>query len=132
MTEKTCYDAEMPGRPATKPTPVFGARLAAIRQDRGWSQVEFAQRLGVTVKLATYYEREAHNPTSKTVSKIAAALGVDPVELLGDSATKRASKPGPPSQLEQRINALRELPRDRQKVVLDVLDTFLRDAKHTG
>jgi hypothetical protein len=50
--------------------------------------------------------------------------------LLDSTTGKRsARKPGPASQLEQRIAALRELPRERQKVVLHVIDTFLRDAK---
>jgi transcriptional regulator with XRE-family HTH domain len=126
MTSKTCYAGDMPGRPATKPTPAFGARLAALRQARGWSQVEFARRLGVTVKLATYFEREARNPTAKTIARIAEALGVDPVALLGEPTPKRAAKPGPPSQLEQRIAALRALPRERQKFVVEMLDTVLR------
>ena len=128
-----CYawDA-MPGRPAIKPTPAFGARLAALRQDLGLTQAGLAERLGVTVKAVTYYEREMSSPTTRTLAKIAAALGVEPVELLGEPSPKRAAKPGPPSQLEQRIAALRELPRDRQKVVLDGLDTFLRDAKNSG
>jgi transcriptional regulator with XRE-family HTH domain len=130
MAANLCYAWDvMPGRPTTKPTPPFGARLAALRQERGWTQAELAERLGVTVKTVTYYEREVPNPTTRTLSKIAAAFGVDPATLLDSGAAKRAGKPGPPSQLEQRISALRELPRERQKVVLQVIDTFLRDAK---
>lgn len=121
------------GRPATKPTPTFGARLAALRQARGWTQAELAARLGSTVKMVTYYEREVANPTARTVAKLAAAFGLEPAALFEDRPARRsAAKPGPPSQLEQRIAALRDLPRDRQKVVLQVIDTFLRDARKAG
>lgn len=130
MADNLCYAWDMPGRPATKPTPPFGARLAALRQERGWTQADLAKRMGVSVKNVTYYEREVANPTTRTLSKLATAFGVDPAVLLGSNPPKRAAaKPGPPSQLEQRINALRELPREKQKVVLQVIDTFLRDAK---
>jgi transcriptional regulator with XRE-family HTH domain len=130
MTDKMCYSWDvMPGRPSTKPTPAFGSRLAALRQERGWTQANLAERLGVTVKMVTYYEREAANPTANTLAKIAAAFGIEPATLMETSQVRRAAKPGPPSQLEQRISALRELPRERQKIVLQVLDTFLRDAQ---
>jgi len=120
----------MPGRPTTKPTPAFGARLAALRQERGWTQAALAEKLGVSVKAATYYEREVSSPTTRTLARIAEAFGIEPAALLDSAPAKRAaSKPGPASQLEQRIAALRELPRERQKVVLNVIDTFLRDAQ---
>ena len=86
--------------------------------------------LGVSVKAVTYYEREVSSPTTRTLARVAAAFGVEPSELLDAASGKRAArKPGPASQLEQRIAALREMPRERQKVVLNVIDTFLRDAK---
>jgi len=131
MHDKLCYDWDMmPGRPATKPATVFGARLSALRQERGWTQAELAEKLGVSVKAVTYYEREVSSPNMRTLERVAQALGVDPSELLDATAEKRAArKPGPASQLEQRIAALRELPRERQKVVLQVIDTFLRDAQ---
>ncbi|CEF48330.1 unnamed protein product [uncultured bacterium] len=49
-------------------------------------------------------------------------------ELLGQTP-KAARKPGPSSQLELRIDAFRRLPRGKQKIVLQVIDTFLRDAQ---
>lgn len=131
MPAKLCYAWDiMPGRPTTKPTPAFGARLAALRQERAWTQAQLAEKLGVSVKAVTYYEREVSSPTTRTLARVAEALGVEPSELLDATSGKRAArKPGPASQLEQRIAALRELPRERQKVVLNVIDTFLRDAK---
>lgn len=131
MPAKLCYAWDiMPGRPTTKPTPAFGARLAALRQEREWTQAQLAEKLGVSVKAVTYYEREVSSPTTRTLARVAEAFGVEPSELLDATSGKRAArKPGPASQLEQRIAALRELPRERQKVVLNVIDTFLRDAK---
>lgn len=122
------YNPDMAGRPPSKPAPVFGANLAALRKARGLSQADFAELVGVSLSMVIYYERKATNPSADFVGKAAKVLNVATDELLGHTV-KAARKSGPPSQLEQRIAALRELPRERQKLVLQVLDTFLRDAK---
>jgi len=123
-----CYawDA-MPGRPITKPTPAFGARLAALRQERGWTQVQLAEKLGLTVKMVTYYEREATNPTAKTVAKLAEVFGVEPAAFLEPSAqARRAAKPGPPSEWDKRIAAIRQLPRGKQQKIAEVVEALLK------
>lgn len=120
------YNADMAGRPPTKPAPIFGANLAALRKARGLTQPEFAKQVGLSLSMVIYYERKATNPSAEFVGKAAQTLNVSTDELLG---RKTVRKSGPPSQLEQRISALRGLPRERQKIVLQVLDTFLRDAQ---
>jgi transcriptional regulator with XRE-family HTH domain len=80
--------------------------------------------------MLTYYERRATNPSAAFALKAAELLGVTADELL-DGAGKPARKPGPPSQLEQRIAALRELPRERQKFVVEMIDTVLRAERST-
>jgi transcriptional regulator with XRE-family HTH domain len=128
ISENVPYSADMAGRPATKPAPPFGERLAALRKERGWTQPQLAERLNATVKMVTYLERQAKNPTAKTIEQIAQVFGVPVNALLGSAKISNgAHKPGPPSQLEQRISAVRQLPRSKQKTVLQLLDAFLRD-----
>jgi transcriptional regulator with XRE-family HTH domain len=121
----------MAGRPPSKEAPPFGQRLAALRKTRGYSSAQFARLAGISEDMLTYYERRATNPSAEFVRKAAEVLNA-PIEDLHGIAKKRGGKSGPPSQLEQRIAALRELPRERQKIVLQVLDTFLRDAQKAG
>jgi transcriptional regulator with XRE-family HTH domain len=45
--------------------------LAALQKERGWTQNQLAQQLGVAVKTVIYYERSSPHPTSKTLEKIA-------------------------------------------------------------
>lgn len=122
------YNADMAGRPPTKEAPLFGQRLATLRKARELTQQQLADALGVSIEMLVYYERRAKNPSTDFAKKVAEFFGVSMDELLGRevSATR---KPGPPSHLEQRISALRELPRDKQKVVLQVLDAFLQNAQ---
>ncbi len=121
------YAGFMPaGRPPTKEAPAFGQRLAALRKERGWTQPELAEQLGVSVKAITYYEREASNPTAKTVEQIAKVFGVAPADLIADQDTRpHKRKSGPPSRLEQIFDRISELPRSKQQLVADMLEGFL-------
>ena len=115
----------MAGRPPTKEAPPFGQRMAALRQERGMSQTELAARLNMSRAMVTYYERKAKNPTVDIIQKIANALGVSVDELLNSNGSKSKGKPGPASVLEQQISQVKQLPRSKQKFVVDFLDTFL-------
>jgi len=57
-------------------------------------------------------------------------LAVSVNDLLGIKS-KQPRKPGPSSELETRLEALRKLPRQRQKLVIELLDTILRDSDRT-
>jgi len=119
----------MAGRPTTKEAPIFGQRLAALRQSRAWTQAELADKLGTTVKMVTYYEREAENPTRKTIESIAEVFGVNTAELMGDNAkSARSGKPGPPSQMQQLTQRLAALPKAKQKMVVEMLEGILQKA----
>ena len=126
MTEKTMvYAGFMPaGRPTTKTAPIFGQRLAALRNERGWTQPQLAEQLGVSVKTITYYERAAQNPTAKTLDRIAEVFGVDPSELIKDRRSRK-KKSGPPSRLQLLFDQLSGLPRGKQRVVTDMLEGYL-------
>lgn len=123
------YHRDMAGRPTTKEAPIFGQRLAALRQQRGWTQAELADKLGTTVKMITYYEREAKNPTQSTVESIAEVFGVNAAELMGASPKlMRSAKPGPPSQMQQLTQRLAALPKAKQRMVMDMLEGILQKA----
>jgi DNA-binding XRE family transcriptional regulator len=128
ISEKVSYSADMAGRPATKPAPPFGERLAALRKERGWTQPQLAGRLGITVVMVAYLERRAKNPTAKTVEQIAQVFDVPVNALLGPVKiiSNGAHKPGPPSRLEELTGRLAQLPRGKQKTVVEMLEGFLQ------
>ncbi len=125
IMENMVYTGDMPGgRPTTKKAPPFGERLAVLRKQKGFSQSQLAKKLNVTREMVNYYERRAKNPTGDFVQKVATALGVSTDELLGIKPVK--VQPGPKSKLEQRIDAVKALPKSKQKLVIDLLDTVLK------
>jgi len=114
------------GRPAQREAPPFGRRLAAVRRSKGITQRELAELLSTTQKMVDYYERRATNPALDVVQSCAQALGVPVVALLGEEAAAvPRRKPGPLSQLERRFEAVKQLPRKRQQLILDFLDAMI-------
>jgi transcriptional regulator with XRE-family HTH domain len=126
------YNFPMAGRPPTKEAPEFGKRLAFARKAKGLSQDSFAKMLDTTRGNIAYYERKAGNPTLDFIQRCSQVLNIPLSELTGSpEVIKDKRKTGPPSMLEQRLEAIRHLPRSKQKLLLQVLDTFLRDAKQS-
>ena len=115
------------GRPATKEAPIFGQRLSFYRTQRGLSQNQLAEKLGITRDLVGYYERRCQNPTVDFVQKVAHLLQVSTDELVGNKPIKH--KPGPNPKLVQKFEQVKDLPQAKQKLVSDFLDTVLQSEK---
>ena len=64
-----------------------GINLRAHRTERGLSQEAFADVVGVHRTYMGGLERGERNLTLKTVERIAAQLGLDPLQLLRNPAT---------------------------------------------
>lgn len=60
----------------------FGKRLRALREARGWSQEEFADRAGLHRTYVSAVERGVRNPTLSVLERLAKALGIRLSELL--------------------------------------------------
>lgn len=60
----------------------LGARVQRLRQDRGWSQEEFADRAGLHRTYVSGVERGVRNPTVTVLAKLALGLGVSMPDLV--------------------------------------------------
>jgi len=128
LIPQPAYTWAMPGgRPANKPAPKFGQRMAAFRVARGLSQRELGAKLSMSRDRVVYYERSARNPSMEVVQQIAEFFGVSVSELFNDPVKTR-SKPGPASQFSQIAERLDRLPRAKQRVVAEMLEGFLKQA----
>jgi transcriptional regulator with XRE-family HTH domain len=112
------------GRPATQKAPAFGQRLSVLRKQKGLTQSLFARKVGLSVEMINYYERRCPNPSASFIEKAAKVLGVSTDELIGTKPMK--AQPGPKSKIEQRIDSIKQLPRNKQKLVLDLLETVFQ------
>ncbi len=120
-------DVVMVGRAKT-PAPLFGQRLAGLRKQRGLTQVQFAEQLGISDKLVEYYERRAKNPSMELIKRVADFFEVSPSYFVADEV-QAPRKPGPRSEIDKRVAEIKQLPPKQQRLVLIMLDSFLAQAR---
>ena len=63
------------------PKVMFGNRVRQLRKNRGWSQEEFAHRVGLDRSYMGGVERGERNVSLENICLIAKALEVAPAEL---------------------------------------------------
>ena len=105
----------------------LGERLARFRKERGFTQVELAQCMGITQALITDYERDKLRPYAEMVVRfaLALALGLATDEVLGLRAAPLASVARIPRRFLRRLEALSQLPKRDQEALLRTIDAFL-------
>lgn len=67
-----------------KSRPVFSRNLIEARKKIGISQIELAEKTGLSRRMIAYYELEAVNPPIDKIEVIAKVLGVKVTELIGN------------------------------------------------
>jgi XRE family transcriptional regulator, regulator of sulfur utilization len=72
-----------------KPFGDLAINVWRVREERGWTQQQLAQRAGIKQPRIAEIERSDANPTLLTISRIAHALGVTPDRLLVNPALHR-------------------------------------------
>ena len=68
----------------------FGMRLAALRDERGWSIETLAERLGVSRQAVWYWETGQRLPRAEHFKKIVEVLGLQEQDLLGQATSPAA------------------------------------------
>jgi transcriptional regulator with XRE-family HTH domain len=106
----------------------FGQRLREVRQARGMSRAELAERAEVSRPYLGYLERGTTTPGIDLLVRLAAALGVPPGDLLPVSP---AASPAPAvvrERLRANLDAVMETADDSVLAMLNVLLAALRSA----
>ncbi|CAM3143952.1 anaerobic benzoate catabolism transcriptional regulator [Janthinobacterium lividum] len=106
---------------------VLGARIAQLRKDQGLTQVQLAQALDISQQMVASYEVGRRRVPVSLLPTLARALRVQIDELLG-TAVKVHAKRGPASQLERSMERINELPKQKQRFVVEMLETMLAQA----
>ncbi|MFP1890271.1 helix-turn-helix domain-containing protein [Lonsdalea quercina] len=110
----------------------LGKRITALRKETGLTQVQLAQALNVSQQAVQSWEagrRRIQIPILPAVAKI---LSVHLEGLLGEEAENASRKRGRASSLEQQLQVISQLPRNRQKLVSEILDAVITQAQQAG
>jgi transcriptional regulator with XRE-family HTH domain len=105
----------------------FGKRLSVFRKRRGLTQKELAEKVSMKQYVIASYETGRSQMSLGLLHSVAEVLLIEPSELLGK--VEQSKKRGPTSKIEKLTSELSELPRSKQKVIVDMLEGFLKQTK---
>ncbi|MBW2963141.1 helix-turn-helix domain-containing protein [Mesonia aestuariivivens] len=101
----------------------FGENVATARKKKKLSQSELAKEVGTIAVTIGRYERNEIKPSIDIATKIADALDVSLDYLVGNTDTALEK------DLLKKITDIQKLPEDKKNVVMELLDSFLKQTK---
>lgn len=107
----------------------IGQRIARLRKERGYTQGELSERIGLIQALVSDYERDKLRLHGEMVIRFAQALEVSSDEILGLNNKKKNGDTKISLRLLRRTKKIEELPPSQQKTLLKTIDTFLKGAE---
>jgi transcriptional regulator with XRE-family HTH domain len=102
-----------------------GQRLARIRRERGFTQIELAEKTGMVQTLVSDYERGKLR-LNAMILRFATALEVSTDALLQPAGPVESKKPS--RKVLRRLEQIESLPSAQQSALLRTIDTFLEGA----
>jgi transcriptional regulator with XRE-family HTH domain len=112
------------GRPAKFTRSAFGERLFAARQQMGLSQMQLAEKLGITQSTYAGWERRTTALRPDFIAKIAGVLNVSVDCLLGrENGGHRQG--GPVGKARRVFEEVSKLPRHKQQRILGIVEDLL-------
>lgn len=106
----------------------IGERITTLRKARGITQVEFAEKLGISQALVSKYERGELLLHAELLGHVATGLRVSSDELLGLQKRKPSTAPVAPlvdRTLARRFALVQALPRRDRDALARTIDAFL-------
>jgi len=119
------YNLGMPrGRPSKSPRSDFGERLRQLRIQSGLSQQEVADQLGIGQPSYADWERRNVSMTADQIRNLADVFSV-PIEELFKTKDEPLQRTGPVGRARTLLTEVADLPRARQKQVLNMVESLV-------
>lgn len=106
----------------------MGERIARLRKERCLTQKQLAKKMGLTQSLISAYELNKLTFSAKMVARFAIFFGVTTDEIIGAKINGK-NKIKLNLRLMKRIHRIEQLSEYNQKLILRMIDSFIRDNK---
>lgn len=106
----------------------IGQRLARLRRERGYTQTDLAQNVGIIQSLVSAYEVDKLRLSAEMAARLARALGVSSDDLLGLKPAAGNGKK-PPRRILRRLQEIETLRPSEQRALFKIIDTFVRASR---
>jgi transcriptional regulator with XRE-family HTH domain len=102
----------------------LGTRIAERRKALDLTQAELGELVGITQQQVASFEIGRRRMPVSILPLLARSLSTSIEELIGGAP--RPGKRGPAPKLQQQLERIAQLPKARQRVVSEVLDSLLQ------
>lgn len=106
----------------------LGERIARLRKQHGITQTQLAERLNVSQQTIQAYESGKRRIQVAMLPELARLLATSLQELFGQAQETTPRKRGPAPKWQQQLEAIDQLPKSQQKVVVQMLDALIAQA----
>ena len=107
----------------------MGERLARLRQEKGLTQDEIADRLDVTQPVVSDYERGRLRLHGELIVQLCGILDVSADELLGIKAGPQRNGSIKNRRLLRQVQAIEKLSKRDQQAVIRTIEAFISKAR---
>jgi len=104
----------------------LGRQIATLRKAQHLTQMQLAEILGISQQYVQAFEAGRRKVPSSMLPTLAQLFGVSLEELVGMPTPK--NRRGPTPKLQQQLERISQLPRAKQRFVIEMLDTVLQQA----
>ena len=104
----------------------LGDRIAQLRKEQNLTQQQLADELGLAQQVVASYEIGRRRVPVSAIPTLAMALAVPIETLLG--VANGTAKRGPAPKLLRHMERISQLPKPKQRFVMEMLDTVLAQA----
>ena len=104
----------------------LGKRIAELRKAQGLTQQQLAGELGIAQQTLAHYEGARLRVPASMLVQLAQMLAVPVDVLIGEKSGP--ARRGPAPKLQRQIERITQLPKPKQRFVMEMLDTVLGQA----
>ncbi len=106
---------------------LLAERVQALRKQAGLTQIELADKIGVSKSQYIRYETKDVQPPANIMNKLADALGTSVDYLISGDKNEKAKASLKNSELIQRFKEMDTLPEEEQGVLIKIISAYVRD-----
>jgi transcriptional regulator with XRE-family HTH domain len=107
----------------------IGSRIARLRREKGLTQSELAQALGVSQPVVSDYENDVIKLSGESIAQLAQLLDASADEILGLAKPARAANATVKNRrLLRQLQSIDRLPKRDQEALARTIDAFLTKA----
>jgi len=103
----------------------LGNNIRIFRKQKGWTQIDLAEKLNCSQAIITAYETNVRKPPADKITLLSELFNVSVNKLFGEAPAKKNEKPKNP-KLWKKFEQVEKLPAADKRAIFKMIDGFLK------